>query len=275
MIGRKQRRKLRNRFRDAWPRPDADGIREPVMLLLLTPPNSGSTAIANFLCQLPEISALTARAEGQELIRGMSLGGRWAPGKKIDEQSIRAVWLNRVGRIRAGGEAADFIIEKSPPNMMRHERIAGLFAGTRTVCNIRNPYANVSSMVFRYSAYEELGKPERLARLREVAGKWIRRAEVLGGILDRNDYPLVTYEEFCADPPLIFRAFGFDEDVLARVQQDAAVKVKDHARQAVTNMNARQVARLDAAELDAIRGVLAARPELPERFGYGLDPQDA
>ncbi|GAB4269924.1 MAG: hypothetical protein Kow0013_21770 [Pararhodobacter sp.] len=48
-----------NTLQPEWPRPRVRDVREPVMLLLITPPNSGSTAIADFVAQLPEISGLT------------------------------------------------------------------------------------------------------------------------------------------------------------------------------------------------------------------------
>ncbi|GAB4269927.1 MAG: hypothetical protein Kow0013_21780 [Pararhodobacter sp.] len=200
---------------------------------------------------------------------------RWSENKKIDAEAVRATWLKRVARIRRAGAPVDYIMEKSPPNMMRHRLIAGLFSECRLVCNTRNPYANVASMAFRYTDYAEQDESGRREICERIARKWVRCAGKIRQIVQEEGCPLLTYEQFCEEPQAIFRAFGFDHAVLSRVSTERAVKVKDHAVQTITNMNQRQIARLDDASIEAVRAVIAPHGDLLDFFGYAEDPARA
>ena len=241
---------------------------------MICPPNTGSTAIADFVGQLPEISGLNSTYEGQWLIPGMR-ADRWNADKNIDLRSVRAVWLDAVRKQRRGGETVQYVMEKSPPHMMRHRLIMSVLAETRVVCYNRNPFANVSSIAHRYHDLANRPEDERAEICAGIAGTWLDRSRRVMDIVAAEACPLLTYEGFCQAPEEIFPAFGFPRETLERVSRERAVRVKDHEPQGITNMNARQVGRLGAAELDAIGKVIAPHRELLQFYGYCEDPEQA
>ena len=77
-----------------WPLPLYDNNIQPHFFFLVTPPYSGSTAIAKILETSHKIMALHSNAEGQWIVPGLCEKDRWDPDKKINYESVKAVWLN-------------------------------------------------------------------------------------------------------------------------------------------------------------------------------------
>ena len=70
-----------------WPIPSYNKKDEPHFLFIITPPYSGSTALAKFLNTSSKISIFGNKAEGQWLIPGMCQKNRWENNKYIDYDS--------------------------------------------------------------------------------------------------------------------------------------------------------------------------------------------
>lgn len=262
------RRRRRNGPR--WPRPGGGDGPLPRLALLLTPPNSGSTAIADFLFQHPAALRLTPRYEGQWLVPGLSARNRWDPGKAVDWDSVRAVWAAALGP----GAAAEgrFLIEKSPPHMMRHRAVAALFPAHAAVVNVRDPFACVASMALRYHDLDALEGAARRTVLAALTAEWAERAARLRAIAEDEGRPVLTYEAFCRDPARIFALFGIATEGVG-IDPGRGVRVNDHPVRPITDMNRAQIGRLRAEDREVIAAGLAGHRAVLAFFGYADDPE--
>lgn len=244
------------------------------MLLLLTPANSGSTAIAEFLSQADGVFGLTPRFEGQWLLPTLSNDNRWREDHRIEDVEIARVWKRRIRAISRHATEIRYIVEKSPPNMMRHSQILRIMPKVRVVVNNRNPFAQVASSGFRYKEFSALDPESRLEECLARVDVWLDRSKRLRDISQEHGYPTLTYERFCEAPLSIFEAFGFDDETVKRQSISAEVSVKDYAPQQVTNMNPSQIRKLSSMELDRMSKRLDAHKDVLSFFGYSHDPEE-
>jgi hypothetical protein len=264
---------------------DATGLS---WLFVATLPNSGSTALAGLLDSAPRAVRLTARGEGQWLVPEMCAPGRrWDPAAALDLGRVRRVWVRRaraIGRGREAGAGARLVIEKSPPNLCRFRPLLAAFDGmpVRALRFTRDPYAVCASWARRYP-------PAKLARdwapefPAELAGRlgdetaFFRalgaicgqRMRLLAGLEDCVDADL-SYEALTADPAAAAAALVAAFPLLAGLDPQAAVAVKDYAPQRLRNMNAAQLAALTPRQLAAITDGLRPHAAAVTALGYRL-----
>lgn len=253
-----------------WPQPACSMQEQPHFLFIVTPPFSGSTAIAELLHSSPLVTFLQERAEGQWLVPGLCADARWDPNLAVDYTSVQAVWLKRWQLRHAADPALRVVVEKSPPNMVRLEALAALFGDTSFLANNRDPYANCASILYRMHDGTNAAAGQREQQLRTLAGHWLRRSAKIRELVSRLDIPLLTYEQFCDEPVSILGKLNLPPGVAATIDVQAQVRVKDYPMQGIANQNQRQIALLQDAEIAAISAVLAPQQELLDYFGYEL-----
>jgi hypothetical protein len=256
------------KIKPKWPNPRYDENIQPHFLFLLTPPNSGSTAIAKLLDTSPRTMTLTSDGEGQWLLPGLCEADRWNPEKKVDYASIKAVWLNAFQKTKKANPAIDVVIEKSPPNMMRIEQLSSQFSSCSFLANNRDPYANCASILYR--KYDPGNKsPEvRMEILEQLVQQWFTRSYKLKELILRKNIPLLTYEQFCENPSSILKVLSLPEDVANTIDINAEVKVKDYKIQSITNQNERQISKLTESEIAHIGRKMGNDIALMDFFGY-------
>lgn len=125
-------------LKSKWPVPKFDKSNEPHFLFIITSPYSGSTALSELLNSSHRTMILQERGEGQWLIPGLCEEDRWNPDKKVNYESVKAVWLNRFQSVQRLVQHVDVVIEKSPPNMMRIEELSSQFRNYSFIANNRN-----------------------------------------------------------------------------------------------------------------------------------------
>ncbi|SDB48102.1 sulfotransferase [Bauldia litoralis] len=242
------------------------------MLLLLTPPNSGSTSMADFMAQSPQVGGLQRRYEGQWLVDHLHEKDRWNDQKPCDYEMIGKVWREAADATMQKHPEVIYLIEKSPPNMVRYREILALFDRTRVVINNRDPYASVSSLGYRYHGFDELDRAQRLERVESLAERWIGCARMLKRIAEREGYPMIRYEEFCEAPEAIFQKFGLSETGSAGADRNYLVNVKDYPSQPIRNMNEDQISKLSTEEIERIGKTLSTDADVVRFFGYEIRP---
>ena len=249
---------------------------EPHFIFLLTPPNSGSTAISKLLQTSKNVASLTEGrkyGEGQWLIDDLSNKDRWNRKLIVDEENLRTVWLNKFHKIRRTRNV-EFIIEKSPPNMMRIDMYQKTFPNHTIIINNRSPYASVSSVLYRYtpaSVLDAMTSATRREKLKKITLNWLKRSEVLKNHAITKNAPLITYEKFCANPAIL-------QDVLDRnisrgainLKTSVDLKVKDYPPKSISNFNSVQIERLSKNDLLVISNELKDQLTLLSFFGYNL-----
>ena len=256
---------------DRWPMPYYDKGDEPHFLFVITPPYSGSTALANFLNTGASTAFLEKNAEGQWLVPGLCEPDRWQFEKPVDFRSVRAVWLNQYQKIKSEMNAGlAVVIEKSPPNMMRMEELGAQFNDVSFLATNRNPFANCASVLFRQHDPKKLTAEGRCAVVRDLARHWLMRSRVVRRLTEVLDAPFVSYEQFCTDPSSVLSSLKLATDQLKEIQPNPTIKVKDYKPQRIVNQNPRQINRLTSSEKAEIENVLQEDEELLLYFGYAI-----
>lgn len=248
-------------------------------LFLLTPPNSGSTALARLLLSSPGVVGLNEVAEGQWLVPQMRApAARWDPAHPMPYRLIRAAWLQKLRKIRPRGPV--LVVEKTPANLCRHRELSAAMAPmpTHLVTLIRNPYATISSWNQRYGL--EVMTHEWDPRGAEARGSeeayfdfmttiWLERARLL--LAARDDALVnVCYESFVADPAETVRLLTEAIPALAGVDAAASIRVKHYAPQPIRDMNPKQIDQLTETQVAAIGRRLETDRPTVEALGYEI-----
>ena len=258
------------KMKPQWPKPKYRNGDQPHFFFLITPPNSGSTAIAKFMDSSPRTMTLTPNGEGQWLVPGLSAGDRWNADKKIDYQSVKSVWLNAYQEKKLTSHEVDVVIEKSPPNMMRIVDLASQFSDVSMLANNRDPYANCSSRLYRYNKEKDINSSRRETILTDLAEVWLRRSRLIREIAENAGVPVLTYEQFCENPSLLLDMVSLPEGVAETISLNAQVKVKDYAVQSIVNQNDRQISDMTSDDIKVLGKVLGREEALLDYFGYKL-----
>jgi hypothetical protein len=254
-------------------------------LLIFAFPNGGSTAIAKLLLTAEGTMALNEQIEGQWLVPAMSQPRiRWNPESTLDLDDIRSRWLmaarDRVERLSVDTQRP-LIIEKSPPNMCRYEKIVSMLAGMKTysVVMSRDPYATCASWHVRVG-FENIDRnwgwpadrpSDERSYFKALGNIWLQRAGYLSRIRAQAVH-WMRYEDFAAQPSNVVSKLADKIPLLRNVNSEASISVKDYPSQKVRNMNDEQVSALSQSQRKSIYSALADNPELVEYFGYELTP---
>lgn len=250
---------------------------EVAWFFLLTLPNSGSSAVAGLFASAPAAVSFGDRGEGQWLVPEMSAPAqRWDPDFDPDYDGVRSAWLAEARRLRPDGPVV--VVEKSPPNLVRHRRLVAAFADMPvTVASLtRDPYAVCASWFGRY-------RPRQVARqwgydvadlageayLTALAGIWIERSRLLADAAADCALQL-RYEEVCADPAGTLAAVAAAVPLLAGADAGVELRVKDSPVQPLRDFNREQIDALPASHVAAITRGLAADPAVVAAHGYAL-----
>lgn len=251
-----------------WPCPDYNIEKEPRFLFIITPPFSGSTALALLLSSCHGTAILQENAEGQWLIPGMYKPDKWDREKAVNWESVRSVWLKKIETIKASGVGIELIIEKSPPHLVRVDQLIKVFPNYSLIAFNRDPYANCASILYRnYNAAKE-SENSRLEIVSKLADDWLFRSKWIKKWIDELQLVSFTYEEFCADPAACVARLAVDIPVLQTIDVGKRIKVKDYDEQGIVNQNIRQISNLTRKEIDAISEVLTKGHKLVSFFGY-------
>ena len=174
-------------------------------LLLLTQPNSGSTAMADFVSKSEAVCKLHDRYGGQWLVPGLCDNDRWYEDKFINYDSVRFCWHSKLSKINIKRKYK-YVFEKSPPNLVRFKEIINMFEKTTVVVTNRNPFATIASQFHRYRKLD-YGNCNHEDVVHFLTNKWIERSNLLKLACEENKFPLVTYEDFCDRPLLLVEKF--------------------------------------------------------------------
>ncbi len=251
-----------------WPLSKFDENDQPHFLFIITPSNSGSTALLELLNSSHGTMILQERGEGQWLVPGLCEKDRWNPEKKVDYLSVKSVWLSKYQKVKRLVQNVDVVIEKSPPNMMRIEQISSLFRDCSFIANNRDPYANCVSRLYRSHDADNLSADSRKEILAHLTNDWIKRSLKIQELISRLNIPLLTYEEFCHNPSSVLNILNLPNGVSQTIDPNVSVKIKDYRVQPITNQNERQISNLKEEEIEYISHLLMPSNNLLEFFDY-------
>lgn len=270
-IPKKIRHKFNSLFFKKWPIKNNKIDPEPHFIFLLTPPNSGSTAIARVFNTSQKVGLLKENGEGQWLIRGL-YENRWNEKKVINKDSIKSVWEDKYYKLKKYNPKIEFIFEKSPPNIIRIRELCNLFPNNTLLANNRDPYANISSIFFGYQSKKQISNlkvHEREKKIHEITLEWIYRSEIIKDEVIKNNIPLITYEQFCNNPTILNTLLSnIPATSSIALNYDGKIKVKKYGFKMITNFNEQQISNLDKSDISIISNTLEENHDILSFFGY-------
>ncbi len=247
-------------------------------LFVICPNNSGST----FLKEVLATSRATwnLHREGQKMlgyagpVPGSDVALIWASTPALrdsltDARSYDWARTCRAWYFQAFAQdpRASVFVTKSPPHLLLVEDLARHFANPKFVFMVRDPYA-VCEGICRYmrGRLPPSDLPERAAR-HVVACLAQQRRNVEA---HRSDGVFFTYEAMCREPGVAGRRIAALAPELDDLELRRRVAVKGHYHEMLTDMNERQIARLQPRQVAAFNRVFRAHPDVLEYFGYEL-----
>ncbi len=244
--------------------------KEPHFLFVIAPPNTGSTALVKILSSARGAALLYHNGEGQWLIPEMHGADRWNLDRKFTMELVRDIWLARVESFRVFKPKINLIIEKSPPNMIRMPELLKAFPKHTTMAFNRNPYANCSSILYRYHSLKNITVKERAKIVSLIADKWVSRSAWIKKWIDEWDLIYFSYEDFCEAPASCISRLVADIPEMETVDVNCSIQVKNYKPQGITNCNVKTIERLSQEEVDAISTRLSKDMDLVSFFGYEI-----
>ena len=173
----------------------------------------------------------------------------------------------------ARSSEATVFYTKSPPHLLLVDELARHFRNAKFLFMVRNPYAVCEGICRRYREPDRFpgGLRPRVPNLREAAARHVaacleRQRRNIQTYGDRGVF--FTYEAMCAEPERTAQAIRALAPELDDLNLRQRLSVKNRYREMLTDMNARQIARLGAEEFAAFNRVFREREDVLAWFGY-------
>ena len=254
-------------------------------LFAIAPNHSGSTFLAaalstcratwNLPSESHNVLGYAGPAPGRgELARAWKIWAsrrRWrdvlADPSLYDWPRIRRAWY-----FQAWGRdpRAAVFVTKSPPYLLLVDELARHFANSKFLFMVRNPYAMCEGICriveLRRLLPAGVNVPEAAAKHAVACLEQQRRN--LEAHRGRGIF--FTYEAMCAEPERVARRIRALVPELDDVELRQRLRVKGRYDEMLTDMNARQMARLKPERIAAFNRVFRAHRGLLGHFGYEL-----
>ena len=264
-------------------------------LFVLCPNNSGSTFLRKALA--------TSRRTWNLSYEGHKAPGYVGPSFTDDRRmlgaariwAVRRRWLDVLGNLanydwprtrkawyfqsHARDPGASIFVEKSPEHLVIADDLSRHFRNAKFLLVVRNPYAVCEGICRRLRRRLRDGLPVALEgeRLETLTARHAatclelqrRNVEKLGG---RGVF--FTYEAMCAEPERVTRKIRDLVPELDDLDLHQRLPVHRTYHEMLTDMNARQIARLDPGQIAAINRVLRGHRAVLEHFGYEIMDAD-
>ena len=163
---------------------------------------------------------------------------------------------------------ASIFFTKSPSHLLLVDQLIRHFANAKFLFVVRNPYAVCEGICRNLKrlglAPPDGSLPEKAARHVVACLEYQRRNVEEHG--ERSFF--FTYEQMCANPERVASGIRALVPELKDLDLRQRLPVKGRYDEMLTDMNGRQIARLEAAQITAFNRVFRKHLSLLERFGY-------
>ena len=257
-------------------------------LFVICPNHSGSTFLRNALATSRRTWNLAD--EGRKAVgivwpnrdekgRLTGCGKIWAARKRwrdvyqdpahYDWPRTREAWYFQA---YARDPCATVFVEKTPLHLLVVEDLARHFHNAKFLFMVRNPYA-VCEGIFRARRRQGQSAGLEGERLETVAARHVatcleyqrRNVEAYG---DQGVF--FTYEAMCREPEGVARKIRDLVPELDDLNLRQRLRVHSDYHEMLTDMNARQIARLDPGQIAAINQELQKHRTILNHFGYEI-----
>ncbi len=248
-------------------------------VFVIAPNNSGST----FLMQ----ALVTCRQTWNLLLEGQFAFGFTGPNTR---DHGRLLWSLRPWRDRFANPAAydwptnrrawyfqafasdpqaSVFVTKAPPFLLQVGALRRHFRNAKFLFMVRNPYA-VCEGIHRYRTGQPL--PPDMGYFEAAAEHVVNCLALQRDNLETHGSRgvLFTYEAMCDEPERVERAIRSLVPALDDLNLRQKLAVKGRYDEMLSNMNARQIARLTSKQIAIINQVFRRRGDVLDYFGYEI-----
>lgn len=229
--------------------------KEPKLIFIFTPPNSGSTMLAHILNSSEKTLILNPKSEGQWLVDELSGPGRWEEKKKVDWNKVKNIWFEKFFIQKEINSKIEFIIEKSPPNIIRYKDILRTFKSYKIITFIRDPFATCASMTSRMTSNRTI-KVNRIDLIKANIERWILINKHINKIKNRYETLSLTYEKMCDETDQTYKDIINFIPEISDINPYKKYKVKDYSPNNLFNFNKKQIGFLSNYEKVVIKNML-------------------
>lgn len=229
-------------------------------LFILSPPFSGSTALWQFVSTSAAVSSLPGEGQFLPEVKEIMRKDPWNPDLQLPWEAIKNVWRQYWDLDKP------WLVEKSPPNLIRTKDIVRHFQPVHFLVMVRDPYAHCASLT-RRAGWDT-------TRAAEFSLRCLRWQADNAAVL--NNVVRLTYEQFSGEPQstaaklqaALPRIGDLRCDAVLRVHSSLAPDGQTALRQKITNHNAKAMEGLADSAVDQITGVLREDPGVMQYWGY-------
>lgn len=171
---------------------------------------------------------------------------------------------------------ASVFVEKSVRNPAQVRMLADNFRNAKFLFVVRNPYAVCEGICRSFKElFEHLAQASAWGGTpfeEVVATHVVNILRMQARNLDEfgNHGVFFTYEELCREPARVARLIQALVPAIDDLNLNQRLSVKQTYDEQLVDMNARQIARLDAEQIAAFNRIFVPAQDLIERFGYEL-----
>ena len=196
----------------------------------------------------------------------------FANPRNYDWPRSRKAWYFQAS---ARDPSAPVFVTKAPPFLLLVDQLIEHFSNAKFLFTVRNPYAVCEGICRNYrSQFAAEGRSLEEEAAVHVANclDWQRRN--LERYRDRSVF--FTYEAMCAEPERVAEQIRELVPELDDLNLRQRLPVKDGSYdEMLTDMNPRQIARLEAAQIATFNRVFRQRRDALDYFGYELMAENA
>lgn len=234
-------------------------------LFILCSHSSGSTALWRLLQTSPYVSALPDEGQHIGTLGPLMRKAPWNEKTELPWKEIKAEW-NATWNLEK-----PILLEKSPPNLLRAPIIESTFENSAFIIMARNPYAYCEGTRRRRRTGMGYGRD---ATYTQITQGWIREGQYQIRNLQQLQRTLyLTYEELTDNSTATVAKLLAFMPQLESLDHQATFYIHSLSgwlEQPLINLNSKQIARLSAADIAEINGVLQEHPEILAQLGYTL-----
>jgi hypothetical protein len=230
-------------------------------LFILCPPYSGSTVLWRLLATSTAVSVLPEEGQFLPELIDILRDDPWKKDKTQPWEQIKPVWDNYWDHEKA------YLVEKSPPHLIRTEAISTHFQPISFLIMVRNPYAHCEGLM-RRNDWPAAGAARFSTR---VMRRQMENAENYANSIK------FTYETLVETPEAVvsqIQAFLPGIGELKHAQDFKIHSIDGVVKRKIQNLNQKKINNLSIGDIKAINAVLRENLDVLEYWGYELlDPE--
>ena len=212
------------------------------------------------MCQSKKIYTLADPTFTRLILEEMDphYGDIWCPNRYINYTRLAGIWATMIAELKQHYPEMEYVFEGTPSHVVRYKKLLNVIPNAIVVASNRNPYAAISLRKKTFNP--EYSEAEAC---RKYVHDWLVCSKHIKDACEQDHVPLVTYEQFCADPYTLLEAFGLSRHALRGEKRRLT-------RKRFKNKNEKRIARLSPKEKEIITAALSKHEELLSYFGYEL-----